>query len=296
MMKGQDRQSTGIAALDRHLGGGLLPGRLTVVLGATGIGKTQLGLQFARAGSLQEGRPGMILDLTARGDSQHHAEYARRMFGWQLEPAVLGTPLDLERLFDVEQPAGDYLHAFELSGRRPSRREVDFDLWHDWQAELARRLHLAVGFCYGGFIRGARRLVIDWIEPVEQARDSVQLELAEYIYHQVLHKEADWVARDLLREKFRAHARQVQQHLYDPQRIGCLVLITSRETSLDALIERPLDEGDLLSGANTVILLGKVREGRRFARAMFIAKHRGSPATDQIIPYQIDEQGIRLAD
>jgi len=267
MMKGQDRQSTGIAALDRHLGGGLLPGRLTVVLGATGIGKTQLGLQFARAGSLQEGRPGMILDLTARGDSQHHAEYARRMFGWQLD-----------------------------SGRRPSRREVDFDLWHDWQAELARRLHLAVGFCYGGFIRGARRLVIDGIEPVEQARDSVQLELAEYIYHQVLHKEADWVARDLLREKFRAHARQVQQHLYDPQRIGCLVLITSRETSLDALIERPLDEGDLLSGANTVILLGKVREGRRFARAMFIAKHRGSPATDQIIPYQIDEQGIRLAD
>ena len=37
------RLSTGIAALDELLDGGLLPGRLTVVVGATGIGKTQLG-------------------------------------------------------------------------------------------------------------------------------------------------------------------------------------------------------------------------------------------------------------
>jgi len=41
------RLSTGIPALDDLLGGGLLPGRLAVVVGATGIGKTQLGLQFA---------------------------------------------------------------------------------------------------------------------------------------------------------------------------------------------------------------------------------------------------------
>jgi len=38
------RQSTGVAGLDEMLGGGLLPGTLTVVVGSTGIGKTQLGL------------------------------------------------------------------------------------------------------------------------------------------------------------------------------------------------------------------------------------------------------------
>ena len=36
--------------MDRELGGGLLPGTLTVVAGATGIGKTQLGLRWAEAG------------------------------------------------------------------------------------------------------------------------------------------------------------------------------------------------------------------------------------------------------
>ena len=38
-----------------HLGGGLLPGTLTVVAGATGVGKTQLGLRWADAGSGRRG-------------------------------------------------------------------------------------------------------------------------------------------------------------------------------------------------------------------------------------------------
>ena len=48
------RQSTGIMALDELLGGGLLPGTLTVVVGATGVGKTQLGIQYAHAGLAAE--------------------------------------------------------------------------------------------------------------------------------------------------------------------------------------------------------------------------------------------------
>ncbi|MFM7072078.1 MAG: ATPase domain-containing protein, partial [Planctomycetota bacterium] len=81
---GKTRLSTGVPGLDQLLGGGLIPGTLTVVVGATGIGKTQLGIQFAHAGGLQEsgrgeGRRGVVFDMTARGDSQSHAEYARRM-------------------------------------------------------------------------------------------------------------------------------------------------------------------------------------------------------------------------
>ena len=50
---GSQRQSTGVPGLDELLGGGLIPGTLTVIVGATGIGKTQLGLQFEARG---EGR------------------------------------------------------------------------------------------------------------------------------------------------------------------------------------------------------------------------------------------------
>src|SRR3954469_14662125 len=90
------RLSTGVTGLDELLGGGLIPGTLTVVVGATGIGKTQLGLQFASAGAAQEIHRGVIFDCSSRGDSQNHAEYARRMFDWQMKA------MDAERQVDVE--------------------------------------------------------------------------------------------------------------------------------------------------------------------------------------------------
>src|SRR5213593_633769 len=78
------RVSTGLPKLDAMLGGGLLPGTLTVVYGATGIGKTHLGLTFADHGRVADGARGVVLDLNGRGDSQQHDEYAARLFGWTL--------------------------------------------------------------------------------------------------------------------------------------------------------------------------------------------------------------------
>ena len=278
------RLSIGVEGLDALLGGGLLPGTLTVVVGSTGIGKTQLGLQFAWAGQREENRPGIIFDMSARGDSQHHAEYARRMFGWQFEVCPPPDAIPAEDLFRPERRQGDYLHVFRQHGRRVTRRDLDFDAWQMWQAELARGLNATIAFFYGNFVRGVRRAVIDGIE----------FELAEYIYHQILRKDAEWVARDLLRQDFRRHAEEVARHVYDPASIGCMLLYTSHETTLEGLIERPLDEGDLLSNASSLIYLGKIRDGTKFRRAMYVAKHRGSACTDEIIPYRIEAGGLRL--
>jgi len=288
------RLSTGIDGLDEHLGGGLLPGTLAVVVGSTGIGKTQLGLQFARAGLAQEGQTGVFFDMSSRGDPQNHIDYARRMFDWSLRPADRAAPLDFDRFYEPDQAPGDYLHIFEQSGRRVTRRDLDYDAYHDWQAELARRLSVSIAFFYGHFVRGVRRAVIDGIEPADRPSDSIQMNLFEYIYHQILRKDAEWVARDLFRQEYRAHAAAVAAHPYSPSSIGCVLLSTSHETTLDGLIERPLDEGDLLSNANTLIYLGKIREGTKFRRAMYIAKHRGSACTDEILPYRIDGQGLHL--
>src|SRR5258708_28578992 len=79
------RVSTGVPRLDAMLGGGLLPGTLALVYGATGIGKTHLGLTFADHGRAAESARGVVLDMNGRGDSQQHDEYAARLFEWSLK-------------------------------------------------------------------------------------------------------------------------------------------------------------------------------------------------------------------
>ncbi|TXT23722.1 MAG: hypothetical protein FD138_3181 [Planctomycetota bacterium] len=106
------RLSTGIPRLDDMLGGGLLPGTLTVVVGATGIGKTQLGLQFAHAGQTQEGESGLVLDLTTRGDSQNQAEYARRLFDWNFREFASEGLFDTDDVWQRDRARHDYLHLF----------------------------------------------------------------------------------------------------------------------------------------------------------------------------------------
>lgn len=287
-----DRVSTGLAWLDELLGGGLLPGTLTVALGATGIGKTQLGLAFANAGRSQEGEPGLIFDLTTRGDAQSHREYAQRLFGWELTTRHPEDPVDLEAIWDRSSSRRDYLHLFARSGRRVTVGDLDPDDWREWKVELSRKLDRAIGFFYANFVHGVRRCVIDGIEPSEKASDSFQFHVIDYVYHQILHKDHDWVARDLFRARFRENADRVDAQAYDHTKLATLLLLTSHETLLDDLLTRKIETGDLLSNANTIILMGKVREGTRMTRALHVAKHRGSRCDDAIVPYEITESGL----
>jgi KaiC/GvpD/RAD55 family RecA-like ATPase len=291
------RQSTGVPGLDPLLGGGLLPGTLTVVVGATGIGKTQFGLQYARA-ALQaagEGRRGVLFDVSARGDSQNHLHYAQRMFGWRLHRVLGQDRLDLTDFYSPAREHGDYLHVFDYTGRRVTRTDLDWDQWRSWQAELNARLQSAIAFLYGNFVQGTRRVVFDGIEPADRPQDSIQWELLEYVYHQVVRKDPQWVARDLFRQAYREHAAAASAHVYDVAQIGCLLLVTSHDTMLDELLSRPLDQGDALANANTLIYMGKIREGQRLRRALYVAKHRGSACSEEIHPYTIDDQGLKIA-
>ena len=61
---------------------------------------------------------------------------------------------------------------------------------------------------------------------------------------------------------------------------------------LDDLVSRPVDTGDVLTNANTIIHMGKTREGNRMARALHVSKHRGSACGDAIVPYEISERGL----
>jgi KaiC/GvpD/RAD55 family RecA-like ATPase len=286
------RYSTGVPGLDGLLGGGLLPGTLTVVLGATGIGKTQLGLQFAHQGLLQEGQPGIVFDMTSRGDAQNHADYARRIFNWTLRERSIDEHLTPVQLWNANSSRADYCHLFERSGRRVTLADLDHDAWLEWKAELNRKLEQAVAFFYGNFVHGVRRCVIDGVEPADKASESFQFHVFNYIYHQILHKDSDWVARDVFRVHYREQEANVFKHGYDHRQIACLLLYTAHEVMLDDLLSRPIESGDELSNANTILLMGKIREGSKMTRALHVAKHRGSACDDSIVPFEITDSGI----
>lgn len=292
----QARLSTGIERLDELLGGGLLPGTLTVALGATGIGKTQLGLQFAQAGQQQEGQTGILFDLTSRGDAQNHAEYAARMFDWPLRVRTPETLPPVEALWRADEIRSDYFHLFDRAGRRVTRQDMEHDDWQLFKIELNRKLEQSIAFFYGNFVHGVRRCVIDGVEPVERASESFQFHVFDYIYHQILHKDHDWVARDLLRAQYRTNEPDVMAHSYDHRQIGTLLLATSHEVLLDDLLSRPIESGDVLANANTILLMGKIRDGRTMRRALQVAKHRGSACREDIVFYDINDRGLVLCD
>ncbi|MGO9601067.1 MAG: RAD55 family ATPase [Isosphaeraceae bacterium] len=286
------RQGFGLEKLDRDLGGGLLPGTLTVVAGATGIGKTQLGLRWADAGLHAEGCRGVICDLTSRGDSQNHQVYAREQFQWDLHAYDWNAAPAFEHAWDPAWPLGAYFHPIERAGRRVNRSDVDPEAWHEWKAELARVLRGAAGFFYQHFARGVRRVVFDGLEPTERFSESIQFEFFEYVYHHVLRKDSDWAAREYFRERFRSLAPQVHQNPYDHRQIGCICLYTTPHVMLEDLLEEPIGQGDIFSNANTIILMGRTRHEGRMGRALAVTKHRGSAHGEEIRPYRISEQGL----
>ena len=63
----------------------------------------------------------------------------------------------------------------------------------------------------------------------------------------------------------------------------------------DRRIPARIESGDVLSNANTIILMGKYRDGLKMHRALSIAKHRGSACDESIIPFEITRSGIVLA-
>ena len=287
----EKRLAFGLPWLDDALGGGLRPGTLTVIAGATGAGKTQLGLRWANEGALREGHCGVFFDLTSRGDPQHQEDYASRQFGWSIEEAT-ELSARMGSILEPDLPLPELFRPFAHIGRKATRPDVDPDAWHAWKTDMGRVLREGATFAYGQLARGVRRLVFDGVEPAERASDSIQIDYFEYLYEKVIRQDFDWAAREVLRERYRANEAEVLARPYHSSSVGSLVLYTTPQVLLDDLIAEPIGKGDLFATANTVIAMGRTRKDGAFGRALCVIKHRGSACHDHVLPYSISAEGL----
>ena len=290
------RVSTGLPKLDAMLGGGLLPGTLTVVYGATGIGKTHVGLTFADHGRVAEGARGVVLDLNGRGDSQQHDEYAQRLFAWDLSAwRHTVTPMS-EPYPSAADMAAFYSNAFPWVGRTrhfqvetPGGHEFDWN----WKAAYNHALYTVRPFFYFHFAAGSRRVVVDGVEPMDSPADSIQFFIFDELYRKIVHRDAETLGMEICLPVWK-YREFIDAHRYDHATITTLLLVTTEETRLEDLLARKVATGDVGATANTIVVMGSERVGTRLARMLCVVKHRGSAMSDEIVEYRIGPRGLDL--
>ena len=291
------RVSTGLPKLDAMLGGGLWPGTLTVVYGATGIGKTHLGLTFAEHGRVVDGARGIVLDMNGRGDSQQHDEYATRLFDWALRPWTHTVTPMAEPYPPADQMQAFYSNACRWVGRlrdfQVPTPDGGFEFDWNWKAAYNHALYTVRPFMYFHFAAGSRRLVVDGVEPMDSPADSIQFFMFDELYRKIVHRDAETLGMEICLPVWK-HRAFIDGHLYDHAAITTLLLVTTEETRLEDLLARKVATGDIGATANTIVVLGSERVGSRLARMLCVVKHRGSAMSDEIVEYRIGAGGIEL--
>lgn len=290
------RVSSGVPQLDQMLGGGLLPGTLTVVYGATGIGKTHLGLTFAHHGLPAEGRRGILFDMNARGDSQQHAEYAARLYDWPIERWThTVTPMaepfpsesDMRAFYCDGLPWVGKLRDYQV----PTADGLEFD-WN-WKAVYNHALYTVRPFVYFHLAAGSRRVVVDGIEPMDVPADYIQPFIFDELYRKVIHRDSETLGMEICLPVWK-HRAFIDAHRYDHRAVTTLLLVTTEETQLEHLIARKVAAGDIGAVANTILVMGSERVGNRLGRFLCVVKHRGSAKSDDIAEYRVGGRGIEL--
>jgi KaiC/GvpD/RAD55 family RecA-like ATPase len=291
------RVSTGIERLDQMLGGGLLAGTLTVVYGATGIGKTHLGLAFGHHGCAADGAPGLVFDMNARGDSQQHHAYAARLYGWDLKRWTHTVTPMAHPYPPPEQMAAFYCDALPWVGKlRDYQVQTsdgpEFD-WN-WKAVYNHALYTVRPFVYFHLGAGGRRIVVDGIEPMDVPADYIQPFVFDDLYRKVIHRDSETLGMEICLPVWR-HREFIDAHRYDHAAVTTLLLVTTEETQLEHLIARKVAPGDIGAVANTILVMGSERVGNRMGRFLCVVKHRASAMSDEIVEYRVTERGIVFA-
>ena len=118
---GLDKSPTGIPGLDQITAGGLPRGRVTLVAGSAGAGKTLLGLKFLVAGAREYGEPGVLMTFE---ESAAKVASNVRSLGFDLDELAARRPARGARVPGGSRPRSSR-RANSTSSRssRPRRRD-----------------------------------------------------------------------------------------------------------------------------------------------------------------------------
>jgi circadian clock protein KaiC len=135
---GTARQASGIPALDAMLDDGYWPGATTLVAGASGTGKTLMGLHFIVNGA-RAGAPGLIASFQ---ENPTQLERIAQGFGWSIRDegmhVLYRSPIDVY----LDQWVYELLDAIEETGARRVMIDSVTDLQHMSRDETSFREYL----------------------------------------------------------------------------------------------------------------------------------------------------------
>ena len=279
------------------LGGGLLPGTLCVAYGATGIGKTHLGLHFAHAGECSNGVPGIFFDMNARGDSQQHAAYASRLYGWALKRWTHTVTPMADPHPQPDEMAARYCDALPWAGKlrdyQVPTHDGGLELDWNWKSEYNHAMYTVRPFVYFHLGAGCRRIVVDGVEPMDVPGDYIQPFLFDELYRTVIHRDSETLGMEISLPVWK-HRDFIDSHRYDHPAVTTMLLVTTEETQIEHLIARKVASGDIGAVANTILVMGSERVGNRLGRFLCVVKHRASAKSDEIAEYRVTERGIEF--
>jgi len=174
--KGTRRLSTGVAELDKMLGGGIPSGHSMLIGGPSGSGKSILGAHFIAEG-IRKGEPGIVAVFEELPD-----EYAARgaKLGLNIDAALKDGTLEIIYLRPLDLSVDETVHEIVASVRRTKAKRLVIDSLVGFEMALAPGFRTDFRESLYRMIAALTRLGVTIFSTVEIEEDFTSLGLSNF--------------------------------------------------------------------------------------------------------------------
>ena len=249
--------ATGIPGLDELVGGGIPKGRVILIIGGPGTGKTIMCGQFLYKGIYEYGESGVFVSLD---ENKNHFFSEMKHFGWDFRKAE-------------EEGKFSFIDATQMSRLAVLEEKLD--------KEESRNLHAR--------LRGKRL-------PIDKLLSDLSLKVHHTKIKPHAMTRAQRVVVDTLASLYYRFPDPVERRtavvdlIESLEHLGVTTLVTTELRHLG--LERSVLEEEFL--VHGVIMMQTLFSGGASTRAMQIEKMREAKVNSNLVPYLIDEKGIEV--